>query len=85
MFYAASVLNKIISGKQIFRVIIFYAFQWTVFSVFSINTVHDCHRYLDICIVDMVPFHNKIAFLFTDTPDTNIISLGSGVNIHDIF
>ncbi len=57
---AASMLDEVVAREQIFRIIVPYSFQRTILSVFYFYTVHNRHRNLDICKVEVVPHHDKI-------------------------
>ena len=48
MNYSAAMLNQIVPGDYIFRIVIFDAFQWPVFPILCFDAVHNCHSDLDI-------------------------------------
>ena len=81
----ASMLDEVVAREQIFWIIVPYTFQRTILSVFRFYAVHNRHRNLDICIVNVIPRQDKIAFQLAYPPYTDIISFGPGINIDDIF
>ena len=82
---SAAMLNQIVPSDYIFRIIIFDAFQRPVFSLLCVDAVHDCHSNLDIRVICIVSFENKIAFQLPNSADTDVIAFGSGVGINDVF
>ena len=48
MEYSITMLDQIVSGNQILRIIVSDAFERTVFSVLRVDAVHDRHGNLDI-------------------------------------
>ena len=71
---AVPMLDKVISGYQVFRIVIFYLFKWPILPVFCFNAVHDCHCNLDIGIIEKIPVKNKITFKFTDPSHADFIT-----------
>ena len=84
MKYSAAMLDQIVPGDHIFRIVIFYAFQRPVFLIFSIDAVHDRHSDLDVRIIRIAAAQNKVTFQFPDSTNTDIITFGTGVGINDV-
>ena len=85
MEYTAAVLNKIVPCNQIFRIIIVDAFKGTIFPVFCLDAVHDCHSNLNVGIGYVTPSENEITFQLSDSANTDIIAFGSRIDIYSIF
>ena len=81
---STAMLDQVVPGNNIFRIIIFDAFKRPVFPVFCFDAVHDSHSDLYIRIIRIVPAKNKVTFQFSDSAYADIVSLGSGVGINDV-
>ncbi len=81
---AIAMLNQIVSCDEIFRIIVSYAFKWTIFTVLRFKVVHNRHGDLDIGIIRIVPTKDEVAFQFANSSDTDFISFGFGIDIDDI-
>lgn len=84
MFDASATLNKIVSGKKVFRVIIADTFERAIFPIFRSLIVHDRHTNLNVGVVGIIAFENKIAFEFADSGNANVVSFGTRVDIDNI-
>ena len=72
---SASMLDQIVPGNHIFWIIIFDVFKWPVFPVLCFEAVHDRHGNLDIRVICIISYENKITLQFTDSAHTDVVSL----------
>ena len=72
---SAAMLDQIVPGDDIFRIIIFDVFKRPVFPVLCFDAAHDRHGNLYIRIIRVVVLKNKITFQFSDPADADVVSL----------
>ena len=83
--YSAAMLDQVVSGDQILRIIVSDDFQRPVFPFLRVDAVHDRHGDLDIRVICIIPTENKVAFQLSDSADADVIAFGSGIGINDVF
>ena len=83
--YSAAMLDQVVSGDQILRIVVSDAFERSVFPILRVDAVHDCHSNLDIRVIYIVSVENKVAFQLSNSADADVIAFGPGISIHDVF
>ena len=81
---ARSLLDKVVSGQEIFGIAVPDHFKRPVFTVFRADVIHDRRAYLGIRIAALVHAENEIAFKLSNTSEADSIALRDCVYIDNI-
>ena len=84
MFDAIAILQQVIGGEDIFRIVVCNAFKRRIFSVFRAFAFADRIGDLHIAIVELIIPQNEIAFQFAYPADTHRIVKAFGIYIHHV-
>ena len=84
MHNTGSLLDKVVSGQEIFGIAVPDHLKRPVFTVFRAYVIHYGCAYLDIRVAVIVPAENEIAFKLSNTPDADIIALRDCVYIDNV-
>ena len=84
MFDAVAVLQQIIGGEDIFRIVVRNAFKRRIFSVFRAFAFADRIGDLHIAIIELIIPQDEIALQFAYPADAHRIVKTFGIYIHHV-